>query len=324
MTDPLTDALRSVRLAGGIFVGASFTAPWSVTSCASIENLRHFGVRTTGVIAYHYVVEGALLLGFEGDDMIEVKAGEIVMFPRNDCHSMASGRGLRPVVADSLVRTAVDEGFVRIEYGGGGARTQLICGFLASEEESPLLAMLPRLLKIDVRAAAARDWVESSLRFAASELAEGRVAANPVLARLSEILFVEAVRQWAGSSSEDEAAWLRGIKDPQVARALALIYGAVENPHSADDLARQVAMSRSAFMDRFTALVGMPPIRYQTLWRMTTAKQYLRETRRSVAQVAYAIGYESEEAFSRAFKREFGMAPSRWRNELSEPLAIPA
>lgn len=324
MNDPLTDALRSVRLTGGIFVAANFTAPWSVTSCASIENLRHFGVRTTSVIAYHYVVEGSLFLGFQGEGMIEVKAGEIVIFPRNDCHAMASKQGLRPVVADTLVRTAVDDGFVRIEHGGGGALTRLVCGFLAGEEESPLLAMLPRMLKIGVREAISRDWVESSLHFAASELAEGRVAANPVLARLSEILFVEAVRQWAGNSGEDEAVWLRGIKDPQVARALALIHGAVEKPHSADDLAREVAMSRSAFMDRFTALVGMPPIRYQTLWRMTTAKQYLRETRRSVAQIAYAIGYESEEAFSRAFKREVGMAPSRWRNELSEPLAIPA
>ena len=120
MNDPLTDALRSVRLTGGIFVAANFTAPWSVTSCASIENLRHFGVRTTSVIAYHYVVEGSLFLGFQGEGMIEVKAGEIVIFPRNDCHAMASKQGLRPVVADTLVRTAVDDGFVRIEHGGGG------------------------------------------------------------------------------------------------------------------------------------------------------------------------------------------------------------
>jgi len=324
MNDPLTEALRGIRFSSGIFVAANFTAPWSVTSCTSIENVRHFGIRTTNVIAYHYVVEGSLFLGFEGEEMIEVKAGEIVLFPRNDCHAMSSRQGLRPVLADTLVREAVAEGFVRIDHGGGGAVTRLICGFLAGEEESPLLSMLPRVLKIDVRAAASRDWVESSLRLAASELADGRVASNPLLARLSEVLFVEAVRQWAEKAGAKDAAWLRGIKDPQVARALALIHDAVDMPRSTDDLAREVAMSRSAFMDRFTALVGMPPIRYQTLWRMATAKQYLRETRRPVAQIAYAIGYESEEAFSRAFKREFGLAPSRWRIEASPPIAIPA
>lgn len=190
----------------------------------------------------------------------------------------------------------------------------MVCGVLGSEEpNAALLAALPRVLTLDIRAAAARDWIEASVRFAANELAEGRLATAGVMPRLSEVLLVEAVRHHASHHPATATGWLRGLADPQIGRALALMHGEMRAPWSAETLARAVAMSRSAFMDRFTALVGVPPIRYLTAWRLATARRELRESGKSVGQLAYAVGYGSEEAFSRAFKREYGLAPAHWR-----------
>jgi AraC-like DNA-binding protein len=179
------------------------------------------------------------------------------------------------------------------------------------------MATLPRILKFDVSQGASRDWVEASVRFAAGELAQGRLASSGVMSRLSELLFVEAVRAYSSSRAGQENGWLRGLADPHVGRALALIHHKAQAPWSAESLAKEVGLSRSAFVDRFSALVGMPPIRYLTVWRLQTAKLNLREMRGTIAQLAHSVGYESEEAFSRAFKREFGLPPARWRDQQS-------
>jgi transcriptional regulator GlxA family with amidase domain len=192
----------------------------------------------------------------------------------------------------------------------------IVCGFLGSAEPyNPLTATLPRVLKLDVREGVSRDWVEASVRYAASELTAGRFASSSLMARLSELLFVEALRQYSVTFTDRDAGWLKGVADPQIGRALAAIHHNISSPWSADSLAREASMSRSAFVDRFTTLIGMPPIRYLTLWRLQTAKLSLRETRKPIAQLAQELGYGSGEAFSRAFKREFGLSPAWWRNQ---------
>ena len=191
-----------------------------------------------------------------------------------------------------------------------------MCGFLGSEESyNPLIATLPRVLKLDVREGVSRDWVEASVRYAASELTAGRFASSSLMSRLSELLFVEAMRQYSVTFTDQDAGWLKGVADPQIGRALAAIHHNIGLPWSADSLAREVSMSRSAFVDRFTTLIGMPPIRYLTIWRLQAAKLGLRETRKTIAQLAQEVGYGSDEAFSRAFKREFGLSPARWRDQ---------
>jgi len=179
----------------------------------------------------------------------------------------------------------------------------------------PLIATLPRLMKLDIRQAASRDWVEASVRFAARELAAGRFASSPVMSRLSELLFVEAVRDYAATLPSAYAGWLGGLKDPQIGRALALLHGRMEVAWTIDQLAREVSMSRSAFNQRFAALVGLPPIKYLAHCRLQLAKERLRDGRQTASQVAHAVGYESEAAFSRAFKRQFGQSPGRWRKQ---------
>jgi AraC-like DNA-binding protein len=171
------------------------------------------------------------------------------------------------------------------------------------------------MLKLDLPQGTSYDWIEASLRFAAGELAAGRLATSSVMSRLSELLLVEAVRRYSSTLAEGEVGWLKGLNDPYVGRALTLIHRDISAPWSAEALAREVAMSRSAFMDRFSAIVGMPPIRYLTFWRLRAARLELRETRKAVAQLAHAVGYDSVEAFSRAFKREFGLSPAQWREQ---------
>jgi AraC-like DNA-binding protein len=312
--DPLSDVLRSLRLTGGVFLDASFTAPWAVLANIPPEIWKPYLSAPTQMIAYHVVVEGRLLLSIDNEAPLEVGAGEIVLVPRNDWHTLASANGLRPVNGSDLIVPSEHDGLFLIRHGGGGAPTKFFCGFLGSEDAgNPLLQSLPRAIKVDVRQGTSYDWIEASVRFAASELANGRLATSSVMSRLSECLLAEAVRQHLSARAASESGWLKGLTDPQVGRALALIHQDIAVHWTAEGLAREVAMSRSAFMERFTSLVGMPPIRYLSLQRLHAARLQLRESARSVAQIAFAVGYESEEAFSRAFKREFGLPPARWR-----------
>ncbi len=311
--DALSQLLRSVRLTGGIFLEARFTAPWCVRSQLTPEDCTAYMARPAQILAYHFVIGGRLLCEIEGEDAIEVEAGEVVLLPRNDSHDLASATGLKPIKAGNLIEPPEGEGLLRISHGGGGEETHLVCGFLASEDiYNPLIATLPRMLKLDIRRGASRDWVEASVRFAARELAAGRFASSDIMSRLSELLLVEAVRDYASSLDGTQSGWLAGLNDKQIGQALALLHNRAEAPWTIDKLASEVSMSRSAFIDRFTSLVGLPPIKYLTQWRLSLAREKLRSGRGSIAQIAHAVGYDSEVAFNRAFKREFGQPPARW------------
>jgi AraC-like DNA-binding protein len=314
--DALSEVLRSVRLSGGMFLEASFTAPWCVMSKIDPEDCRPFLAAPLQVIAYHYVVEGRMLVGIGGHDPVEVRAGETVLLPRNDPHLLCSSIGLRPVYAHDLIQPGNAGGLLRIAHGGGGETTRIICGFLGSDQDrNPLIATLPRILTVDMGLARSSEWIESSLRFAIQGLQQGQLGSSMVVSRLSELMFVEAVRSYAATLPTEQRGWLAGIRDPIIGRALALVHSSLDRPCTAETLARDVALSRSAFSDRFTALVGMPPKRYLTFWRMQVAKDKLRGGRQPIAQIAYQVGYEAEAAFIRAFKREFGVPPGIWRRQ---------
>lgn len=318
--DPLSEVLRAVRLTGGVFLSAHFTAPWCISVAITPDDCaRYLPKRPAQMIGYHVVTEGKLLVGIESAPMLEVSAGEIVLFPQNNSHTLADERGIKPVSARSLIQRSPVGGLSRIDHGGGGAETRIVCGFLASEENyNPLISTLPKALKIDVRQGASREWIEASVRFAAGELTNGRLASSNVMTRLSESLLTEAVRQYSSSLPENELGWLKGLNDSHVGRALALIHHKLTEPWSAEALASEVALSRSAFVQRFTSFVGMPPIRYLTVMRLQAARLNLRETSKTIVQIAHSVGYESGEAFSRAFKREYGLSPAQWRDEQSK------
>ena len=255
-------------------------------------------------------------LRIDGGDTIDVCASELVLLPHNDAHIFGSDLNAVVMPAHQVIRPPPDGGISRIKYGGGGEITQLLCGFLGSEAAfSPLLASLPPVLKLDLRATASGAWIESSFRFAVSEIAAGRIGSATVITKLSELLFVEAVSQFVASLPAERRGWLAGLRDPQIGRALALLHARPTAEWTAETLALEVSMSRSVFAERFTSLVGHPPMHYLALWRMHLAAQQLREGHGSVAQIAFEVGYGSEAAFSRAFKRQFGTSPGIWRRQ---------
>ncbi len=314
--DAFSDVLRVIRLSGGVFLEADFTAPWCIRGKISADDCKPYGASPRHVIASHFVAEGKMQLGIEGGEAIDIRAGEFVLLPHNDAHLFGSALDVPAVTARQVMQSPQSGDFSRIKYGGGGAATQVLCGFLGSDTPfNPLLSALPPVLKLDVRATASGAWIESSFRFAASEIAAGRLGSTTVITKLSELLFVEAVSQFVASLPEERRGWLAGLRDPQIGRALAMLHARPTEAWTAEALALEVGMSRSVFAERFTSLVGQPPMQYLTLWRMHVAAQQLREGRGSVAQIGFAIGYESEAAFSRAFKRQFGTSPGIWRRQ---------
>jgi AraC-like DNA-binding protein len=314
--DALSDVLRVVGLTGGVFLDAEFTAPWRVMGQVASETCRPFMAPPAQVVAFHYVVEGALEIRIGDGPALTVATGEAVMMPRNDLHEFGAGERVAAVSVDQLIQPTDTLGLATIVHGGGGARTRLVCGFMGGNEQlHPLLSSLPPVMVVKVSDLPGGDWIGNTFAYAAHSLGDGQPGAASVLAKLAEVLFVETLRRYLTTLPAEEVGWLAGLRDPAIGRALSLLHARVGAPWTAEALAREVNMSRSAFAERFSALVGQPPMRYLTGWRMQLARHDLRETRRTVAQVAYEVGYESEAAFSRAFRREFGLPPAAWRRQ---------
>ena len=237
------------------------------------------------------------------------------MFPHADGHLMGSDLHLAPRLAGELVETSAGGGPARVRHGGGGARTRFVCGYMACDKRTckPLLDALPRMLRVSLRAAPAAEWIDATIRHAVSETHAPSAGGDVLLARLSELLFVEAVREYVRSLPESQRGWLAGLRDPHVGRALALLHDDPTREWNVETLAQETGLSRSALGDRFVALLGEPPMQYLTGWRMALAAQALSSGNDPVARVAERVGYESEAAFNRAFKREFGAPPAAWR-----------
>jgi AraC-like DNA-binding protein len=313
--DALSDVLRVARLTGGVFLHAEFFEPWCMSSQLKPEHCAPFLGPASHLILYHYVVEGRLGVRLEDEPAFELAPGEVVLFPRNDLHLLGSDIDLPPVLGSDVIVPPENGGLSTIRLGGNGARTRVICGFLGSDsgEDNPVLSTLPASLRLNVEDGGGAEWIRSTVQYAADEVAAGRPGSETVLAKLSELLFVEAVRRFAENLPEEEIGWLAGLRDPYVARALALFHARIDHHWTVDELGREVGLSRSALADRFTRLIGQAPMHYLANWRMQVAAQSLRSTNSSLAQIAESVGYESEAAFSRAFKKAFGTAPAAWR-----------
>ncbi len=215
-------------------------------------------------------------------------------------------------------RAYTDSGMARIVHGGGGPRTRMVCGFVGGNAQlHPLLANLPPVMTLTLAALPSGDWIARTFAYAARTFADDDPGAATVMAKMAELLFAEAVRRYLAALPREETGWLAGLRDPAIGRALSLMHVRLNEDWTADALAREVNLSRSTFADHFTALIGVPPMRYLLNWRMQVAMQKLRKTRRTIAQIAFAVGYESEAAFTRAFRREFGVPPAAWRKGIS-------
>ena len=316
--DTLSEILRTVRLKGGVFLDARLTPPWSVATALTPDDLVPYMARPEVLCALHYVISGEMFVEIEGEEPLPVRSGELVLLPRNTPHTLSNLPGQRSISSKKLMQPGTDGGLARIVHGGAsGAMTNVICGFLANEEmRNPLMSTLPNILKVNVTEGASRDWIESSLRYAAHQLSSGNLASSSIMAKLSEMLFVEAVRAYSETLKAQEKHWLHGLKDQYVGRALTALHDRLSHGWSVADLAAVAGLSRSAFVERFTATMGAPPMQYLAKSRMLLAKELLVERQKSISQIAAAVGYDAEAAFNRAFKREFGTPPAKWRRSV--------
>lgn len=312
--DALSDILRVVGLTGGLYLEAEMTEPWAVIGQVAPELCRPFMVQPQRVVGFHYVLEGAFDLRVGNEPPIRVTQGQAIMLPRNEMHILSAGPPMTPLPASEVVRPPGAFGVGNAAFGGGGARTRLVCGFMGGNEQLyPLLASLPSAILVDVVNLPGGDWIAGTFTYAARTLANADAGTATVIAKVSELLFVETLRRHLAALPPDAVGWLAGLRDPTVSRALSLLHARVEEPWTTEALARAVNMSRSAFADRFTSVVGEPPMSYLGHWRMQLACQMLLQSSRPVAQIAYDVGYGSEAAFTRAFRRARGAPPSGWR-----------
>jgi len=313
--DALSDALRVLRLTGAVFLDAEFTAPWCVLS-EGRRPVTHPLPPGGNVIFFHLLTEGRCKARLaSGGETVELETGDIVMMSRDDSHLIGSDLSLPPIPAAKLVQPAAANGLMRLDYGGGGEKTRFGCSFLICDERlsGPLLDSLPRILRIPLGEGPAVGWMRNLMQAGNLETAAQRPGGATVLAKLSELLFVEGLRRYIESLPDGTAGWLAGLRDRFVGRALALMHERPGHDWTVDELAEKAGLSRSALAQRFTDLLGQPPMQYLTRWRLTIAAQRLREEKTSIARVAADIGYDSEAAFNRAFKRELGETPAAWR-----------
>lgn len=314
--DALSEMLKVLRLQTGIFLRAEFSAPWCVDSAPGEEDVRQILPEAGHVAIYHLLVEGRCQARLKSaPDSVSLQAGDLLLFPRGESHLMGSDLKLAPVPAAQLVQPMPDGQLDQIRFGGGGEVTRFYCGYLACDPRlcQPLLGSLPRLLRIPVGHGPASSWLVSTLELGARESVAGRPGAETMVARLSELLFVEAIRHYVDALPEDQQGWLGGLRDPYVGRALALLHARPAHPWTVEELAGAVALSRSALGERFARFLGEAPMQYLTRWRLALAAEALQNTRDPVLRIAERCGYESEAAFNRAFKREYGVPPGAWR-----------
>jgi AraC-like DNA-binding protein len=313
--DAFSDVLRSAQLSGGVFLHAEFTAPWCVAARMSPELCSRFLGAASHLIPFHYVVEGEFEVSVGGDAPLRLRQDDVVLFPHNDAHLMGSDLRLKPVPVGDVILPPEGGRLASIRHGQGGPATRLICGYLGSESRmlNPVVQALPAAISFGVDASGPAAWIRATFEYAAMEIESLRAGSETVLAKISELLFVEGVRSYIASAPQDRSGWLAGISDPIVARALAMLHADVARAWSVEALAREAGVSRSVLAERFARTIGMGPIHYLAHWRLQLAAQELKASPTTLVRIAERIGYESEAAFSRAFKNEFGVAPAAWR-----------
>jgi AraC-like DNA-binding protein len=316
-SDTLSDVLRAVRLTGAVFIDVDVTVPWATFAPQSRHLIPLIMPDAQHLISYHLVTEGECYAVQKGHEPVKLQAGDLIVFPQGDHHTLASEASLR--APGSFDITDVDLSTQRpwkIEGGGGGHdRIKLVCGFLGCDVRpfNPLLAALPPRIHCSGKNPDCNARLSHFYQLAVMESHSQRMGGESILAKLSELLFIELVRMYLESLPKEQTGWLAGLRDRHVGQTLSLMHGQPARDWTLETLSAEVGLSRSALADRFTAFVGLPPMQYLAKWRMQIASGLLTQGRSNIAKIAVDVGYESEAAFSRAFKKMVGMPPAAWR-----------
>lgn len=302
--DPLGEVLHALRMSGVVYARSHLTAPWGVELPPMPDCL-----------LFHVVTEGECTLDIPGERPHIVRPGEFALVPHGEGHGIMSRHGERTVPFFDLPIQRVTDRYEILHHGGGGEPTTLICGAVCFDHPAAqdLVKLLPKLIHIRTWSTPHADWMHSTLRLMAAETSGQQPGGETIVTRLADILVIQSIRTWLVENPEDRSGWLGALSDERIGPALMLIQRDPTNDWTVESLAAAVSMSRSAFAARFTALVGDSPVQYLTRWRMHLAGTWLREQRITLAECASKLGYRSEAAFSRAFKRIMGQPPGAWQ-----------
>jgi AraC-like DNA-binding protein len=319
-TDVLSNVLRTVRLTGAVFYYVHAAPPWSATTLETHKILSDIMPDSGHLIPYHVVAEGECYSTVKGLPPVHMKAGDVIVFPHGDQHVMTSDPAIpanedpHPHPLDTQRPFVLQEG-----PRNRDANATLVCGFLGCDARpfNPLLSNLPRVLHVKASETPKAIWLNHFTNYAAMEAREKRAGGEAVLAQLSELLFVVVVRIYLESLPSEQTGWLAGLRDSYVGQALSFLHERPAHSWGLEELAHEVGLSRSVLAERFAHLVGQPPMQYLTQWRMQIASGLLARGSAKIAQVAAESGYESEAAFSRAFKKFVGLSPAEWRKQKS-------
>jgi AraC-like DNA-binding protein len=312
--DALSHTLGVVRLVGAIFLQGRFTAPWCYQSPHADLAAPLLEPTAERVVIFHLITHGDCHVTLDGGEPVALTAGDVIVFPHGDAHRMASDPALPPARGARFERLLARCPRL-LSYGGGGAQTQLMCGYLACDARLArlLLAGLPPLVRVNVRGSSSGAWLESSIRYALAEARSPRPGGEGVLAKLAEVLFIEVLRLYMNGLPPDRTGWLAAVGDRIVGAALQALHEQPARPWTVEDLARAAGTSRTVLAERFQQLVGSPPMQYLTHWRMVLAANLLAGSNAPLAHIAEQVGYQTDTAFSRAFRREYGAPPAAWR-----------
>jgi AraC-like DNA-binding protein len=316
--DAISEILSGVKLNGAVFFTAEFSAPWGFSAPPSNVLAAMIAPGAAHLVIYHLVIEGGAVVELADGQSMDLRPGDIVIFPHGDAHHMSSGKGaVRPFPNYGVGAKIKARDLSPLRAGGGGEISRFVCGHMTCDPylSRPILSGLPPVFKVNIRSDRSGQWLESSVLHLVEEAGSGRVGSEVMLAKLSEALFVDTLRRYVAGLPEHQMGWLAGARDPIVGKSLGLLHGRIAEPWTIADLAEEVGISRSALVERFTRYLSEPPMTYLTRWRLQLAARSLERTSRGVAEIAAEVGYESEAAFNRAFKREFGQPPGRYRGD---------
>jgi AraC-like DNA-binding protein len=317
--DAFSEALQSVRMTGAIFFDAVCTAPWGFAVPAMERAAPLLSPGTERLIGYHLVTEGEASVRLEGAAAVPLVAGDIAIFPHGHPHTVTNGAPTELIDSGVAIGNFLAGRLSPFRIGGGGEATRFVCGYFGCERHAARLFLngLPPMIKINARGDAAGEWLEGSIRHLLSEAASGRPGRTVLLSKMAEALFIETLRRYMERLPPEQIGWLAGARDPVVGTALALLHRKPSHPWTVAELASEVGSSRAVVAKRFTRLLGEPPLTYLARWRLQLAARQLQTTQQVILQVASDVGYESEAAFNRAFKREFGVPPAQYRKTLT-------
>lgn len=310
--DPLSDVLHVVRLEGAYFYAVEAAEPWSVETVAAQELSPRIMPAAEHLISFHILTGGRCYGGLLGEEQVELGPDDVIVFPHGDAHVMSSGRGVR--VGPDVHSSSPARYPHTVILGDHGPRSaSFVCGFLGCDRRpfNPLIAALPRRMHLR---GMSHGWLDGFTRHLTEESRLGRPGADTVITRLAELMFIEVLRRYLDSLPPGQTGWLAGLRDEVVGRALTLLHARPAYPWTLAVLAREAASSRSSLAKRFAELVGQPPMQYLAQWRMQVAANLLGQSGTKVAAVGGEVGYDSEAAFSRAFKKATGLAPGAWRD----------